>query len=217
MKPYYEHNGITIYHGDCREIVPELAFAGLVLTDPPYGIGHATDYASRGRDVLTHATDYAPVFGDDQPFDPTWLLEVGAARVLWGANYFANKLPVMSGWLVWDKERPDTLDQATCELAWTDCVKGCRRFRYLWHGMMRAGDDVLCHPTQKPVALMRWCMNLRWTEQYASVLDPYMGSGTTLRAAKDCGKSAIGIEISEEYCEIAAKRLAQETLFLDQR
>jgi DNA modification methylase len=212
MKPYYEHAGITIYHGDCREIAPALAFTGLVLTDPPYGIAHGTDYAKRGRSKLARCRDYVPVYDDDKPFDAGWLLNIGTARIIWGGNYFSNSLPPVNGWLVWDKERPDDLDQATCELAWTDCVRGVRRFRHLWHGMMRASNDALVHPTQKPEALMRWCLSLRWTTQYQDVLDPYMGSASTLRAAKDLGRRAIGIEIEERYCEIAAKRLSQEVL-----
>ena len=212
MRPYYEADGITIYHGDCREIVPRLAFSGLVVSDPPYGINHPTDYAARGRGNLTACRDYAPVHGDAAPFDPGWLLSVGSGRILWGANHYADKLPPSGGWLVWDKERPDDLDQATCELAWTDCVKGVRRHRQLWNGMMRAGTDTLQHPTQKPVALMRWCLSTRWTDT-GDVLDPFMGSGTTLRAAKDLGRRAIGIEIEERYCEIAAKRLGQRVLF----
>ena len=214
MTPYYERDGITIYHGDCREIVPGLVFDGLVLTDPPYGIAHPTNYAARGRGALAQCVDYAPVRGDEAPFDPRWLLTIGRRRILWGGNYYAHLLPPQRGWLVWDKERPDDLDQATCELAWTDCVKGVRRYRHLWNGMMRAGEDVLQHPTQKPEALMRWCLSLRWTREFTSVLDPYMGSGTTLRAAKDCGRRAIGIEIEERYCEIAARRLDQGVLDL---
>jgi site-specific DNA-methyltransferase (adenine-specific) len=213
MKPYYEHAGITIYHGDCREIAPALKFDGLVLTDPPYGIAHPTNYKARGRSHLAACKDYIPVHEDDRKFDPTWLLGLGKARIIWGGNYFANALPPMSGWLVWDKERPDDLDQATCELAWTDCVKGVRRFSHLWHGMLRASKDALVHPTQKPEALIRWCLSLRWTSDYTSILDPYMGSASTLRAAKDLGRRAIGIEIEERYCEIAAKRLSQEVLF----
>jgi DNA modification methylase len=212
VRPYYQDEAVVIYHGDCREIAESLCFNGLVLTDPPYGIAHPTDYAKRGRDGIAACTDYAPVHGDDSPFDPRWLLGIGRARILWGGNYFAHLLPPVSGWLVWDKERPDTLDQATCELAWTDCVKGVRRLRWLWNGAMRAGKETLVHPTQKPEPLMRWCLSLRWTEQYETVLDPFMGSGSTLRAAKDLGRRAIGIEIEERYCEIAATRLGQMVL-----
>lgn len=218
MNPYYDHDGVTIYHGDCREIVPMLAFDGLVLADPPYGIAHPTDFKSSGRSKSKdrfRATmrDYAPVHGDDQPFDPRWLLTIGKAQILWGANYFAHLLPPVNGWLVWDKERPDTLDQATCELAWSSCVKGVRRFRWLWNGMCRKGDESLYHPTQKPEALMKWCLSLKWTTDFDAVLDPYMGSGSTLVAAKDLGKRVIGVEYEEKYCEIAAKRCAQATLF----
>lgn len=212
MTPYYEHSGITIYHGDCREILPYLSFSGLVLTDPPYGINHKTNYKSSNRQKLSICRDYPKIFGDDKPFDPRWLLEYGEAHILWGANYYANLLPAVSGWLVWDKERPDDLDQSTCELAWSDCIKGVRRFRFLWHGMIRASKERLDHPTQKPIALMKWCLRFPWTVDYINVLDPFMGSGTTLRAAKDLGRKAIGIEIEEKYCEIAANRLSQEVL-----
>jgi site-specific DNA-methyltransferase (adenine-specific) len=214
LRPYYDDGrGVVIYHGDCREIVPTLDFSGLVCSDPPYGINHPTDYSARGRTNATATRNYAPVHGDDKPFEPQWLLTVGVARILWGGNHFASRLPDSGGWLVWDKERPDTLDQATCELAWTDCVKGVRRFRWLWNGMMRRGDETLVHPTQKPEALMRWCLSFPWT-QHPTVLDPYMGSGPTIRAAKDLGRQATGIEIEEKYCEIAAERLSQEVLNL---
>lgn len=103
------------------------------------------------------------------------------------------------------------IPQATCELAWSNFVKGCRRFRFLWNGFMRAGDESLYHPTQKPVDLMTWCLSLPWTPE-GKVLDPYMGSGPVLIAAKLAGRKAIGIEIEERYCEIAANRLAQGVL-----
>ena len=210
MTPYYQDSACTIYHGDCREILPQLPKVDLVLTDPPYGISHPCNFKDRGRDRLAACRNYADVHGDSEPFDPTpW---IGFSCILWGGNYYSSRLPDKSGWPVWDKERPDDLDQATCELAWSNVVKGVRRFRYLWNGMIRAGDDYLEHPTQKPVELMAWCLSLRWTQDAQTILDPFMGSGTTLRAAKDLGRKAIGIEIEERYCEIAARRLAQEVL-----
>lgn len=213
MKPYYDDGrGIVIYHGDCREILPHLPKVDLVLTDPPYGIDHPCDFHSRGRGALALCRDYPKVNGDNKPFDPApWL---AMPCILWGGNHYASRLPDSGGWLVWDKERPDDLDQATCELAWSNVVKGVRRLRYLWNGMIRKGDDELYHPTQKPVELMAWCLQLRWTADLETILDPFMGSGTTLRAAKDLGRKAIGIEIEERYCEIAARRLAQEVLAL---
>lgn len=203
-------DGITILLGDCREILPTLEY-DCILTDPPYGIAHPTDYRSRGRGALAPCSDYPPVHGDEEPFDSRWLVETGKPCLLFGANYYAPLLPASSGWVVWDKMRPPDLDQATAELAWTNFVKGVRVFRYLWNGMIRAGDEALEHPTMKPAALWRWIMELRWMPA-GTILDPFMGSGTTLRAAKDLGRRAIGIEIEEKYCEIAAKRLSQEVL-----
>lgn len=208
-------DGITLIHGDCREVLPLIApgSVDLVLTDPQYGINHPTDYLTRGRSNLARCKNYAPVFGDDKPFDPSQVLSLDAPTILWGANHYASRLPDSGGWLVWDKERPDDLDQATCELAWSNVVKGVRRFRYLWNGMFRDGKDELSHPTQKPLALMRWCMGLRWTKDLTTILDPFAGSGTTLRAAKDLGRRCIGIEIEEKYVRICAERLRQEVLF----
>lgn len=223
---FHEEPGITLYCGDARVIVPLLcmnttyclemcsgACSLVIVSDPPYGIDHPTDFHARGRDNLAACRDYAPVAGDADAFDPAWLLALGRPTCLWGANHYASKLPDASGWLVWDKERPDDLDQATCELAWTNYVKGVRRFRWLWHGMMRASKEDLVHPTQKPLALMKWCLSMRWTPP-GLVLDPYAGSGTTLEAAKAVGRRAIGIEIEPRYCEIAVKRLRQEVLAL---
>lgn len=210
MKPYYSEAGIDIYHGDAREVLPGLTF-GVIVSDPPYGIAHPCDFAARGRSNLAVCNDYPPVFGDDKPFDPAWLLRWPC--ILWGANHYASRLPDSSGWLVWDKLRPDGLDQSRGELAWSNFVKGCRVFPFLWNGMIRASDEALEHPTQKPIALMRWCIGQPWTPE-GVIADPYMGSGTTLRAAKDLGRCAIGIEIEERYCEIAAKRLSQGVLDL---
>lgn len=155
--------------------------------------------------------DYPDVIGDDEPFDPTPILQLCVPTVLWGANYYADRLPPTGGWLVWDKMRPDNLDQATCELAWTNCVKGVRRFRHLWNGMMRASErGENYHPTQKPVALMRWVLGLRWLPgPGATILDPYMGSGPVGIAAVQLGYSYIGIEKSPGYFAIAQRRIAE--------
>lgn len=214
MKPYYEHAGITIYHGDCREILPSLNF-DLIISDPQYGISHPTDYASRGRSKLARCNNYIPFFGDNEPFDPSFIIKLSKPTILWGANHYSSRLPDASGWLVWNKERPDGLDQATAELAWTSFVKGVRVFNHLWNGMMRASEHgVNLHPTQKPVALYSWIFSLPWCPEGIAV-DSHMGSGPMLRAAKDVGRKAIGIEVNEKYCQIAAERLEQEVLFAD--
>ena len=201
MKSYYESNGITIYHGDCLEISSTLK-ADFVLTDPPYGISLRAEDKTRAK--KGRPRNYDRIIGDDKPFDPSPWIRGPAA--LFGANYFSDRLPPTSGWLVWDKMRPHDLDQATAELVWTNFVKGVRVFRFLWHGCMRDSREPLVHPTQKPVALMEWIINLRWTPP-GTILDPYMGSGTTLVASKRLGRKAIGVEVVEKYCEISAKRL----------
>ena len=130
--------------------------------------------------------------------------------VLWGANWYADKLPPSGGWLVWDKERPDTLDQATCELAWTNCVKGVRRFRHLWNGMIRASEhNENYHPMQQPVALFVWVLTLRWIPG-GVVFDPYMGAGPCGVAAARTGRQFIGIELHRPYFETAIKRITTE-------
>ena len=214
MTPYYQDDSVTIYHGDSREILPSCKW-DVLISDPPYGISLKCDYKSRGRSKLASCKDYPDVRGDNVSFDPTWLMKYyERPMVLWGANYYADKLTNESGWLVWDKQRPEGIDQAACELAWTNVIKGVRIYRHLWNGMMRGSErGESYHPTQKPVALMKWALSLKWMPSEGVVIDPYMGSGPVLRAAKDLGRRAIGIEIEEKYCEIAAKRMSQEVLF----
>ena len=213
MNPYWVSSDgrLVIYHGDCREIVPTIDTAGmLVLADPPYGINHPTNYGERGRAGIVgrypmSAHNYSPVYNDDSPFDPRWLLDIGAARILWGANYYAHLLPPQSGWLVWDKERPDSLDQSTCELAWTDCVKGVRRFRHLWHGMARPMHEPFLHPTQKPVELAARAIG---NHDAKTVADYFVGSASTIVAAEQTGRLCRGIEIAPKYVAVALERLS---------
>jgi site-specific DNA-methyltransferase (adenine-specific) len=217
MTPYYEQDGITIYHGDCREILPTLDTASidLVLTDPPYGIGLNTNFArvSRGGGSAG-GNDWAKVVGDDVPFDPLpWVIFPKA--ILWGANHYADMLPSRKGWLIWNKRDMGRSGMhSDAELAWTNFLNVVRCHNQYWQGPYRVGEnDGFLHPTQKPKALMRWCIELSGGSQ--TILDPFMGSGTTLRAAKDLGRKAIGIEIEERYVEIAVKRLQQSVLPLE--
>lgn len=219
MKPYYDDpkSGITIYHGDCREILPGLDFCDLLLTDPPYGIKQDRGMGVGGYDGFGNQSKRTPKRYDSRGWDSerpsveTMRLALGAARdaVVWGGNFFSDVLAVSAKWLVWDKEQTmPTYSDA--ELAWTT-LNGAsvKMFRYNGSGLMAVEKDRV-HPTQKPLALMLWCLS--FFPDAHTILDPFMGSGTTLRAAKDLGRLAIGIEIEERYCEIAARRLQQEVL-----
>lgn len=214
MRPYYEENGITIYHADCRDVLPSLPPVDLVLTDPPYGINYKPQRSLGKCKKWQFQRPFESVTNDALPFDPAPLL--GYSRlILWGANHYASRLPDSGGWLVWDKKRGASLSQgfasSDAELAWTNVGGMVRLFPYMWTGLCRDGEiGEHYHPTQKPIALMKWC--LEFYPKAQTVCDPFMGSGTTLRAAKDLGRKAIGIEIEEKYCEIAANRLRQEVL-----
>lgn len=213
MTPYYEDQWAKIFLGDCRELLPQMPKADLILTDPPYGINLDTAFNTRRRGVKAAAKDYPRVHGDESDFDPSFLL--GYPCIIWGANYFCSKLPKSSGWLVWDKRCGRMInDQADGELAFTSMVKGVRILHHEWNGFRRdseVGEGY--HPTQKPVALMKWCLSYRWVPE-GTVCDPFMGSGPTLVAAKQLNRKAIGIEIEERYCEISARRLCQEVMDL---
>lgn len=203
MKPYYEHSGITIYHGDCREMLPQLE-ADLLLTDPPYGIGRDGSKLSTGSHGGRKAYEF--LGWDDQiPDKESFAAMFSAApkRIIWGGNYFVEHLPPSMRWLVWDKGQ--RIDQSDGELAFTSLEGALRIFTLNRVSIM---TDGAVHPAQKPVALMKWC--ILQAGECRSVIDPYMGSGTTLLAAKELGIKAIGIDREERYCEIAAKRLRQE-------
>ena len=214
MTPYYSDDLVTIYHGDCRDALPMMfdqPESWVVVTDPPYGIAYVH---GRGRYWPVGGT---PIIGDAEPFVPQFLLAPGVPTVLWGANHYASRLPDSPSWLVWDKRTPGfTNHQADCELAWTNLGGPVRIFRKPWSGggtLARENGTAkrAIHPAQKPADLMRWCVSLA---PNGVILDPFMGSGTTLVAAKSLGRKSIGIEIEERYCEIAATRCSQEVLGL---
>jgi site-specific DNA-methyltransferase (adenine-specific) len=219
VTPYYDRDGITIHHADCRDVLPTIdpASVDLLLTDPPYGMGWDTDYNGRGMGALAQAQTYAPVAGDDTPFDPAPLLRY-PRLVLFGANHYADRLPTSAGWLIWDKSGNGrhVNDLSDAELAWTNVTGAVRTYNHLWKGMLKDSerDAVRVHPTQKPVALMAWVLN-RWTKPGDLILDPYMGSGPIARAAQLLGRRYIGIELVEDYCKAAVNRLAQPSMFTD--
>jgi len=213
MKPYYDRDGIVIYHGDCREILPQLPSVGLVLTDPPYGIGEARG-KNKSRSNLAAAKDYGIASWDDAPPSEETFIAIrnkGRYQIIFGGNYFP--LPPSKCWLVWDKVNGAS-DFADCELAWTNLDKAVRKISWVWQGMLQQDmgrKEYREHPTQKPLAVIKWAIE-QAPEDCGRILDPFMGSGTTLVAAKQLGRRAIGIEIEERYCELIATRLAQGVL-----
>jgi site-specific DNA-methyltransferase (adenine-specific) len=209
VKPYYQDDAVTIYHGDCRDILPALT-ADVLVTDPPYGINYRTP-PGRARYPKGGWT----LQGDTEPFDPSHLLGFKRA-VIFGANHFADRLPASAGWIVWDKrDGMPSNHQSDCELAWTNVLGSVRLVAARWNGggslLAENGPARAIHPTQKPLRLMRGVLELV-SQAGDVVMDPYCGTGTTLRAAKDRGRKAIGIEIDERFCEIAARRMGQEVL-----
>lgn len=223
MTPYYSDDHVTLYHARWEDVPSDLLRADVLVTDPPYGIGYDVSGGTRNWTRKRQGTMFPRIEGDDRPFDPAPLLALGMPSVLFGGNHFASRLPDSPSWMVWWKRHSgmSEMDQADCEMAWTNLGGPARLMHHVWVGGgslakengVAAGRDkpVGHHPTQKPVALMRWvierCPN-------GTVLDPYAGSGTTLVAAKSLNRKAIGVECVERYCEVAANRLRQEVLGL---
>ncbi len=217
MKPYYEDDYATIYHGDCREVLAGLETFDLMLTDPPYGValdtdntrfsgGHTASVGRRGNGIGTGRGK--PIANDATPFDPAFLLPFARHKVIWGWNNFPDKLP-RGACLVWLKRHDEAFGTflSDAETAWMSKGSGVYCCRDLSNnGITRER----VHPTQKPVSLMGWCLN--FFPHIQTVIDPYAGSGSSLVAAKERRIKCVGIEIEEEHCEAAARRLQQEVL-----
>jgi site-specific DNA-methyltransferase (adenine-specific) len=205
MKPYYSDAYVTLYHGDCREVLPSLR-ADAVVTDPPYG---------------TNVTEW------DESIDAATLSACAAASDGYAAFFYSNtrlahilsalKAGGFDTWVsVWHKSNSVGFERKFAP-QWTPVVIAYRNPPRFWgqdyfHCPITPYKDS-AHPTPKPEGVTRWLIE-RATTAGGCVLDPFAGSGTTLRAAKDLGRKAIGIEIEERYCEIAARRMAQEVLAL---
>jgi site-specific DNA-methyltransferase (adenine-specific)/modification methylase len=201
-----EIGNATLYLGDCMDILPTLNKVDAVITDPPYGINeNSKKVASRGN--MAAPKDYGDFDWDKAP-PPDELIELirkkGKYQAFFGGNYFT--LPPTSCWLVWDKLNGDN-DFADCELAWTNWPKAVRRLQWRWNGMIRQGNEERFHPTQKPLEVMKWVIEL--CPKSETILDPFMGSGTTGVAAIQMGRKFIGIEREPKYFEIACKRIEQ--------
>lgn len=192
----------TLYHADCREVLPTLPVHDLLLTDPPYGIG-ADTHAGKAENGWAQ---YGPG-GWDKERPAPWLFglmqEKGSECVIWGGNYFTDVLRPTMRWLVWDKGQRE-FSLADCEFAWTSQQKAARVLTLPRGEALQDGKE---HPTQKPLRLMTWCLGLVPDAQ--TVIDPFMGSGTTGVACVQLGKAFTGIERERKYFDIACERIAR--------
>jgi hypothetical protein len=184
----------------------------IVVTDPPYGIGESSaKNSTRGRASAMIPRAYVHDYGDyhwDKKLDRAYidgLLQCSKDQVIFGGNYYADWLPASSSWIVWDKLNSG--DFADCELAWTSHKKAVRKFAYMWNGMIKQVPEERYHPTQKPLILMKWVIE-NYTQPGDTILDPFMGSGTTGVACMMTGRNFIGCEIDPTYFEIARRRIA---------
>ena len=216
MTSYYqdEKSGITIYHGDCLQIMKEFPnkHFDLCLTDPPYGFlnGSKSFGSGKGKSM---AKPRKFNIDWDKPIDKTYFEEIfrlSKNQIIFGFEHFNSLLPTSRGIYCWDKKRPQGTDYSEFELIWTSFNKRTEFIRYTWHGMIRQGKDKIKHPTQKPEEIIKRLLE-KHSNQSDLILDPFMGSGTTLVAAYKLGRKAVGIEISEAYCKIAVKRIKKET------
>lgn len=218
MTPYYSRNGVTIFCGDCLEVMPRLepVLFDLCLTNPPYGIKICSNANKFGiaTDLSRQATDDK---WDDRPpgkeeFD--YIFRLSKNQIVFGANYFWEYFYSSQCYIVWDK-RGNMPDVPFCdtEFAWTSFVdKPSKRYVVINHGFIKDSPEKREYPTQKPLVLFTQIIN-DFSIVSDTIFDPFMGSGTTLVAAQNEGRRAIGIELSEEYCRIAVDRLRQPSFF----
>lgn len=207
----------TLILGDCLEILPTLGKVDAVVTDPPYGIGYAHSGfhdGSIGKTKAANKRGAPPVVGDDKPFDPSPLLTFPNV-LMWGADHYFPRLPDSGRWLAWNKlghmEPWDSFSDV--EFAWHSGEGAARIFSMLWKGLAcdKRGENggLRDHTTQKPIRLMEWCIQQAKVPDGATILDPYMGSGTTGVACVNLGRKFTGIEIEEKYFSIACRRIEE--------
>lgn len=193
----------TLYRGDCRELLPLLPKVDAVVTDPPYGIGRDGQKKTTGGNGGRKAYEFKgwdKSRPDADVFD--LMLDLSQQQVIWGGNYFADLLPASGKWLVWDKGQ--RINQSDCELAYTSEAGAARVFDQNRVALLLEGAE---HPTQKPIEVMVW--SIQQLPKASTILDPFMGSGTTGVACVKLGRRFIGIEIDERYFDIACKRIAK--------
>ena len=183
---------------DCREVLPTLGKVDAVVTDPPYGIGeHGGAARTRGRPGYAKHENLG--WDNERPEWLAELLDYGDEQIIWGGNYFADLLPPTMGWLYWRKLMGG--DFSDGELAWTSRQRALREFVKCPKNIDKG------HPCEKPVELLTWCLGFLPDAQ--TILDPFMGSGTTGVAALKLGRKFIGIEIEPKYFDIACRRIEE--------
>jgi DNA modification methylase len=209
---------VELILGDCLEVMKSIPDKSIdaVITDPPYGIGEDGGDKKRRRNYKPLVIHEKKEWDKERPqkeyFDQ--IRRVSNYQIVWGGNYFADYLPPSMGWLYWDKRIGG--DFSDGELAWTSQKKAVRDFSKSSFAGLHGGWDRQ-HPTQKPVDLMKWCLEILKMDVGTTILDPFMGSGTTGVACMQTGRNFIGIEIDEGYFKIAEKRIhdAQQQMRLD--
>lgn len=215
-----DDNPVVVWEGDCLDLLPRIPSSASIVSDPPYGIKYDASASSQKG-----IQKFKAIHGDDELFDPSPLLGFRDC-ILWGVNNYCHAIPPLKGqWYFWDKVTRNDLDVriAEGEFAWHKLGTKPRAFRHLWSGAYRASEqsDRSLHPTQKPVALMRWCIQKANVPPGSLVCDPYCGSGTTGVAAALEGRKCILIEKDPHYAAIARRRVAevlgQNGLFRDMK
>ncbi len=210
MKPPVIIGDCTLYHGDCLEILPKLGKVDAVVTDPPYGIAHVKGAGGHGKH---NRRNIAEIHGDNIDFDPSLFLQYDNV-LCWGADHYSTRLP-HGRWLAWNKlVSMDSFDSfSDVEFAWHNRRGAARICNLMWKGICQdksgEGNGERFHPTQKPIALMSWCLEQVGSMRGDTILDPFMGSGTTGVACVRTGRKFIGIEIDKNYFDIACRRIRE--------
>ena len=201
--------GVTLYLGDCREILPTLGKVDACVTDPPYGIGmDGGNVGYKGFNDF-EKLDWDKIAPDQELFD--LVLKSAERHIIWGGNYFLDHLGSSQGFVIWDKKQPQDFSLAMCELAWSSIQAPAKIFRY----SVLAGESKQ-HPTQKPMALYRWLVK-NYAKQGDRILDTHVGSASSLVVYEEMGFEYVGFELDADYYRDSCKRLeafrAQPKLF----
>lgn len=206
--------GCVLYLGDCLEIIPTLGKFDALVTDPPYGINYDP---SVHKNYDGSENNFSSIKNDEKEMDFSYIFSIECPKVIWGAENFYSQLPHRGRWCCWHKRsnatKPNSMPSGDFELAWMDKKSGFYKFHQCVHGGAINADSIFgnnekrVHPTQKPVSLMKF--SIEQCVEAQTILDPFMGSGTTGVACVKLGRKFIGIELDEKYFEIACKRIEE--------